>query len=367
MAVLNVTSLVGQSMVGSSVVTPWEATGTPWEVTQGWGRTSVTLEPAGHGEKYWHAGVDLGMGCGTLLVMPHGLAGKAVWLDNPGGYGTGLIVKLANVDVYFGHLRQRLVADGQQLRGGEQLALTNSTGSSTGCHLHFEVRPTAARYGTDIDPTPWCFDPVSAVGGVVLDTYAPNAGKQGAATGDPFGLQAAAARTLAQAIATAQIGLGGTMMLGGLVVVTFGLRGQNMGDLQQAARSTWRRGTREVEGRRKANAAEAAGQEKFETRGMSPEELAQYRIDHKPRITMREKLRQRPRHIGDPARTRRWSPTAARRDLGDRIATGQRTEGPIDVEGGLERVRAARLSRVRPSHQKAATVLRDSKGQVIPF
>jgi murein DD-endopeptidase MepM/ murein hydrolase activator NlpD len=60
-------------------------------------------------------------------------------LDNGGGISTR-----------YGHIVSGgiLVGIGQHVGAGEPIALVGSTGESTGCHLHFEVRTG----GSAIDP-----------------------------------------------------------------------------------------------------------------------------------------------------------------------------------------------------------------------
>lgn len=366
MATQTVGSLAGQSMVGQHITTPW--LDGAWEVDAGWGPVEFAQAPAGHGYPHWHAGADIGCDCGTVIHLPPGMSGndprgtsapRAQWVDNPGGYGTALVIKFRTIDIWLGHLRQRLVSDGQILRDGDRLAISNNTGNSTGCHLHFEVRPSGGRYGTDIDPSSWILSPAGANSATPLDPYSKNL------SGDPFGLQAAVSKGLQQTLAMGQVGLGSTMMLGGLVAVSFGLRGKGMAELQESARSTWRRGSRTIRRRQAAEAGEVAADAAVDrklTRNMSPEELARWRAGDREFIPEAVKRQQRGRTIEDPSDPR----VAGRRHRAALREKFAREPAGPDVEGGLERMRAARVSRVRRSHQKAA-VLRDSRGVVIPF
>src|SRR2546421_8380992 len=100
MAVATVTSVYGQSVVGTMVQCPWLSPSGPFEVTQGWGPTNVGTEPAedrqGKHYSHWHAGVDLGCPSLTHVVFPSGIGQQAVanYLDNPSGYGTALILRM---------------------------------------------------------------------------------------------------------------------------------------------------------------------------------------------------------------------------------------------------------------------------------
>lgn len=249
MAVDAPTDLAGQQVVGTRIQTPWMP-GT-WEVTQGWGATDYGGEPEGHGALHWHAGVDIGCSSGTVLTLPAGLSGTARLLDNPGGYGTALVLLLdSGQGVVLGHLRQRYVGDGQVIRPGELLAATDSTGNSTGPHLHFEVRPldpkTAlgiARYGTDVDPSALLLSGTPGAAGAQLlaaqgpqNPYNPldpraaiwDAEQGFAAIADKF-------------IASGQVALGSGMLLAGLLVTGYGARGRSAGDLQRDVVRTWRR------------------------------------------------------------------------------------------------------------------------------
>jgi len=263
-------SLSGQQVVGTRVTTPW-LPGT-WEITQGWGVTDYGGEPEGHGYAHWHAGADVGVDCGTLLSMPAGLSGTARTMDNPGGYGTALVVELdSGIDVVLGHLRQRLVANGQQLRPGDSLAITNNTGNSTGCHLHFEVRPHGGRYGTDVDPTALLLSGTSAATGVIPDAQllassGPAANPYGPL--DPrsiawelqHGLQAG----LNAAVDTGQIALGSVMLLAGLVVTGYGLRGRDAAALARDTRRVVTR--RRAQPQRRRPAPQVTGAERTRVR-----------------------------------------------------------------------------------------------------
>src|SRR5439155_1372883 len=63
--------------------------------------------------------------------------------------------QVRNADIYLGHLATRLAKNGQVVREGDILAVPDSSGNSTGPHLHFEVRQPDGKYGTDADPSQW--------------------------------------------------------------------------------------------------------------------------------------------------------------------------------------------------------------------
>ena len=222
-------SLYGQDVVGQMVTSPWFQGA--WEIGQGYGPTGYDREPEGHGYAHWHAGVDVGVDCGTTIMLPAGLSGTARSLDNPDGYGTALIILIDNGSgILLGHLRQRLVDDGQPVNGGDQLAVSNSTGNSSGCHLHFEVRPQDARqptgigkYGTDQDPSSWLLSAQGAAGAELL-AFNPTQGLQGAVD--------QAMQTLLSGV---EVLLGAGLVIAGLIATTYGLRGKGAPELRRDA------------------------------------------------------------------------------------------------------------------------------------
>jgi murein DD-endopeptidase MepM/ murein hydrolase activator NlpD len=229
-------SLYGQGVVGEMLTTPWFPGN--WEITQGWGPTDYAGEPEGHGAPHWHAGVDVGAACGTTISLPMGLSGTAKSLDNPGGYGTALVILVdgSGIGVLLGHLRQRLVDDGQVVQGGAQLGLSNNTGNSTGCHVHFEVRPQdpkqplgIGRYGTDVDPSQWL---TAGQAGTANELFS---------SSPTQGFTDAIGAAVKSAIAGGEVLLGAAMILGGLIAAVYGMRGagpQELGrDVRNQARS----------------------------------------------------------------------------------------------------------------------------------
>jgi murein DD-endopeptidase MepM/ murein hydrolase activator NlpD len=104
------------------------------------------------GVNEFHRGTDVASQCGTAVFAatdgvvvsagPNGSYGNWILVDHGSGVATG-----------YAHLRAGgiLVAEGQQVAAGTLIGAVGSTGASTGCHLHFEVRIN----GTAVDAVPF--------------------------------------------------------------------------------------------------------------------------------------------------------------------------------------------------------------------
>jgi murein DD-endopeptidase MepM/ murein hydrolase activator NlpD len=86
-----------------------------------------------------HEGLDIAADFGTPV---HTTADGIVVHAAPyAGYGNLVIIYHSNgITTRYGHLSRITVAQGQQLKRGEQIGLAGSTGRSTGVHVHYEVR-----------------------------------------------------------------------------------------------------------------------------------------------------------------------------------------------------------------------------------
>ena len=101
-----------------------------------------------------HGGVDIAAPIGTSIysatsgvVRRAGAAtgfGQAVYIEGDDG----------SVTVY-GHVHRYFVSTGERVSAGERIAEVGNRGQSTGPHLHFEVHPSGAMYGGQVDPVPW--------------------------------------------------------------------------------------------------------------------------------------------------------------------------------------------------------------------
>jgi murein DD-endopeptidase MepM/ murein hydrolase activator NlpD len=119
-------------------------------VTSGFG---YRIHPVYHVRRL-HAGTDLRAACGTPV---YAAADGEVVRAGPGtGYGNILVIDHGTVggrDVAtaYAHLSRFVARTGQDVRKGDLVAYSGSTGVGTACHLHFEVRvdgsPTDAMAG----------------------------------------------------------------------------------------------------------------------------------------------------------------------------------------------------------------------------
>lgn len=87
-------------------------------------------------------GVDIASPCGTPVYAA--AAGKIIVSDGVGwngGYGKYIKIQHPNgVVTLYSHASQLLVSEGAPVGQGQLIALMGTTGRSTGCHLHWEVR-----------------------------------------------------------------------------------------------------------------------------------------------------------------------------------------------------------------------------------
>jgi len=102
------------------------------------------------GEGSVHTGVDLSAAMGTPVhVTADGVVIHAAWF---GGYGRLIVVDHGNgLQTYYAHLSRFEVVTGQEVRRGEVIAESGSSGRATAPHLHYEVR----LHGTPVNPYPY--------------------------------------------------------------------------------------------------------------------------------------------------------------------------------------------------------------------
>ena len=102
-----------------------------------------------------HAGTDFRAYCGTpILAAADGTVQYARYLDGLGnqvlinhGYSSGGSSVMTSAN----HLTSFAVSAGQQVSRGQVIGYSGTTGTSTACHLHFEVYIN----GSTVDPMSW--------------------------------------------------------------------------------------------------------------------------------------------------------------------------------------------------------------------
>ncbi|MFI6941144.1 M23 family metallopeptidase [Streptomyces sp. NPDC050418] len=116
---------------------------------------SASYAQAGGMWAHKHSGQDFAVPIGTPVDAVH--AGTVVKAGPNGAgdgpaYGNAVVIKHANGKYsQYAHLSKVQVKPGQQVKTGQQIALSGNTGNSSGPHLHFEIR-TTPNYGSAINP-----------------------------------------------------------------------------------------------------------------------------------------------------------------------------------------------------------------------
>ncbi len=135
----------------------------------------VITQPFGVNEAYYrrfglpgHEGVDIR----ALMSTPiYACAAGRVYLvqSDPGNHAYGAHVRIRHEGGYrtvYAHLARALVHEGQSVGAGQQIGLADSTGNSSGSHLHLTLKSDGATErgetifpGDIIDPTPFLIKP----------------------------------------------------------------------------------------------------------------------------------------------------------------------------------------------------------------
>ncbi|MFC5931373.1 hypothetical protein D6T64_08255 [Cryobacterium melibiosiphilum] len=117
---------------------------------QGWALPAVGRVTSGYGPRpdrplagvsAVHYGTDLGAACGAGVSAA--TSGIVAAVGEVGSYGNWILIDHGDgVATGYAHVAtgSTRVAVGDQVAAGQVIAAVGSTGASTGCHLHFEVR-----------------------------------------------------------------------------------------------------------------------------------------------------------------------------------------------------------------------------------
>ena len=121
------------------------------QISQGFGPSTFWFEPPYGGYPHFHTGVDLVEPFGSpVYAADDGVV--ALVGHTTSGYGIYVVIAHSGgFDTLYGHLSTALVQVGQTVTQGTVVGLEGSSGSSTGPHLHFELRVRQ----TPVDPTPY--------------------------------------------------------------------------------------------------------------------------------------------------------------------------------------------------------------------
>ncbi|WP_166785793.1 MULTISPECIES: M23 family metallopeptidase [Cryobacterium] len=128
---------------------------------QGWAAPAIGSRSDGYGPRPdrplpevsdFHRGTDIAAACGAAVYAAS--AGVVTASERLGTYGNWILIEHGSgAATGYAHLAegQTVVSVGETVIAGQVIASVGSTGASTGCHLHFEVRVN----GTAIDPQPF--------------------------------------------------------------------------------------------------------------------------------------------------------------------------------------------------------------------
>ena len=113
--------------------------------------TTVSAGYPYYSDGSYHGGIDFPVPTGSnVFAADDGVVSTVRMLDN--SYGYYIIINHGNgLSTLYGHNSKLLVEEGQTVHKGDVIALSGSTGNSTGPHCHFEVRVAGNRV------SPWLY------------------------------------------------------------------------------------------------------------------------------------------------------------------------------------------------------------------
>ena len=127
-------------------------------ITDGFG---ARPSPGGGVGSTYHLGIDIGASCNSPIYAAH--EGTVIYAGPNGTYGNFVLLDNGSaVKTGYAHIRDGgiLVGIGQHVGAGQPIARVGTTGASTGCHLHYEVRIN----DTKVDGIPFMRDRQAPLG-----------------------------------------------------------------------------------------------------------------------------------------------------------------------------------------------------------
>lgn len=128
-----------------------------YPLTQGFGQTPWASQYHAFGLA-GHNGLDLGCPAGTAVLAADDGSVQIIGRSDS-GYGRYMVLSHAWGTSLYAHLSQPMLLTGERVSRGQVIALSGSSGNSTGPHLHFEVRPKDEPkrngYSGAVDPLAW--------------------------------------------------------------------------------------------------------------------------------------------------------------------------------------------------------------------
>ena len=119
------------------------------KIIQGFGPSTLAIEPSYGGYLHFHTGVDILAEFGTPILAAAG--GRVTGVGFSGAYG--LRVEITDsyglVEIY-AHMQEVSVDLGKPVQQGEKIGAVGSTGLSIGSHLHLQLEVG----GVPTSPTP---------------------------------------------------------------------------------------------------------------------------------------------------------------------------------------------------------------------
>ena len=154
------TGTAGAGLAGGRIGNAGWAVPAGGRITAGYGPRAV-LCGGGACSGGYHYGTDIGTGCSAPIYAA--ATGTVVYAGRYGTYGNFVLISHGNgVETGYAHIRDGgiFVSVGQRVDVGQNIASSGTTGASTGCHLHFEVRTG----GNRINAVPFMSDRGAPIG-----------------------------------------------------------------------------------------------------------------------------------------------------------------------------------------------------------